>query len=76
MNDTFFRATQALNKLPEIFSNGSTKRIPRKLTDKEIDRICELYTLGWSKPDIALEMNMHQSTVYNAVRRFLRSESN
>ena len=76
MNDTFFRATQALKKLPDMYGLSSNRPAPKKLTDKEIDRICELYTLGWSKPDIALEMNMHQSTVYNAVRRFLRSESN
>lgn len=72
MNDTFYRATQALKKLPDIYGRSSNRPAPKKLTEEQNQRIAELYRQGYTKADIARETGLAQSTIYNAVRRFMR----
>jgi len=73
VNDTFYRATQALKKLPDMYGRSSNRPAPKKLTEAQIDRIGELYQQGYTKAAISREMGLAQSTIYNAVRRFIRS---
>jgi len=73
MNDTFYRATQALKKLPDIYGGSSNRLPPTKITDDHIRQIHELIKAGQTKAEVARSVGLAPSTVYNAVRRLERS---
>jgi len=73
MTDTFYRATQALKKLPKLYQGTANRAAPTKLTDAHIAEIKNLYQDGKNKAEIARYMGIADSTVYNAVRRLERS---
>ena len=72
MTDRFFRATQALKRLPAIYGNQGEAAKSGVVTPEKIALVSDLLDAKVAKADIADRVGLHASTIYNLARKHRR----
>lgn len=72
MNDRFYRATQALKRLPAIYGNKGEAARSGVMTPEKIETIVRMFDEGLEKGVIAERVGFHPSTIYNLARKYKR----
>jgi|TARA_B100001059_G_C17819763_1_gene577522 DNA-binding NarL/FixJ family response regulator len=72
--DTFLRAVRALDNLPRFWSGPPTFEKPTALSPEQKAQIGKMYDAGAPQADIARDLRIAPSTVYNHVRRHMRGK--
>tara|TARA_R110002012_G_scaffold265586_1_gene448980 strand:- start:131 stop:361 length:231 start_codon:yes stop_codon:yes gene_type:complete len=72
MTDRFYRATQALKRLPAIHGIKGEAAKSGTVTPDKIALVSDLLDANVAKADIADRVGLHASTIYNLARKHRR----
>lgn len=72
MTDRFYLATQALKRLPAIYGNKGEAAKSGVVTPDKVATISRLLDANVAKADIADQVGLHASTIYNLARKHKR----